>query len=240
MPIFNLLLFIITLLAGSVPLWFKGLNDRSMNLLLAFSGSFLLSITFLHLLHETFEELHATAGLYLLTGFFLQLIIQRFTHGIEHGHVHTDGHDHHVPLGSILAGLGLHAFMEGLPLGFNYTEEATGPSLYLAVAAHKLPEIILATTLVLGIKGRQQALLTLVIFSLLTPAGSMLASLMSQKYSFMMQVRTILIPVVAGSFIHIATTIFFESGTKQHLLTRQKVFAILLGVGIGLLSLFFE
>ena len=240
MPIFNLLLFIITLLAGSVPLWFKGLNDRSMNLLLAFSGSFLLSITFLHLLHETFEELHATAGLYLLIGFFLQLIIQRFTHGIEHGHVHTDGHDHHVPLVSILAGLGLHAFMEGLPLGFNYTEEATGPSLYLAVAAHKLPEIILATTLVLGIKGRQQALLTLVIFSLLTPAGSMLASLMSQKYSFMMQVRTILIPVVAGSFIHIATTIFFESGTKQHLLTWQKVFAILLGVGIGLLSLFFE
>ena len=80
MPIFNLLLFIITLLAGSVPLWFKGLNDRSMNLLLAFSGSFLLSITFLHLLHETFEELHATAGLYLLIGFFLQLIIQKVVH----------------------------------------------------------------------------------------------------------------------------------------------------------------
>jgi hypothetical protein len=56
----------------------------------------------------------------------------------------------------------------------------------------------------------------------------------------MMQARTILIPVVAGSFIHIATTIFFESGTKQHLLTWQKAFAILIGVGIGLLSLFFE
>jgi zinc transporter ZupT len=241
MPLFNLSLFIITLLAGSVPLWFRALNNKGMNLLLAFSGSFLLSITFLHLLHETFEELHAEAGLYLLIGFFLQLVIQRFTHGIEHGHVHTDGHDHHhVPLASILAGLGLHAFMEGLPLGFNYTEDATGPSLYLAVAAHKLPEIILVTTLVLSLKGRSQAILALVVFSLLTPAGSMLASFMSQKYSFMMQARTILIPVVAGSFIHIATTIFFESGTKQHLLTPQKIFAIMLGVGIGLLSLFFE
>lgn len=240
MALFNLLLFIISFVAGSIPLWFRQLNNKGMNLLLAFSGSFLLSITFLHLLHETFEELHASAGVYLLAGFFLQLVIQRFTHGIEHGHVHTDGHDHHVPLASILVGLGLHAFMEGLPLGFNYAAEATGPSLYLAVAAHKLPEIILVTTLVLSLKGKMHALLALVVFSLLTPAGSITASIMSHKYSFMMQARTVLIPVVAGSFIHIATTIFFESGTKQHLLTLQKVMAIMLGVGIGLLTLLFE
>lgn len=240
MLVYNLLLFIISLLAGSVPLWFKGLDNKRMNLLLAFSGAFLLSITFLHLLHETFEELHAAAGIYLLCGFFLQLIIQRFTHGIEHGHTHVDGHGHHVPLVSILLGLGIHAFMEGLPLGFNYSEKVTEPSLYLAVAAHKLPEMMLATSLVLGLKGRKQAMLILLIFSLLSPLGSVAASFMSHKYYFMQQMRMVLIPVVAGSFIHIATTIFFESGTKQHMLTWQKVFAIMVGVGMGLVTLLFE
>jgi zinc and cadmium transporter len=236
---YNLFLFIISVLAGSVPLLFKGLDDKRMNQLLAFSGAFLLSITFLHLLHETFEELHSRAGIYLLGGFFLQLIIQRFTHGIEHGHAHTD-HKHQVPLMSILFGLGLHAFMEGLPLGFNYSGKATEPSLYLAVAAHKLPEIMLASTLVLNLKGKPAAILTLVIFSLLSPLGSVVASFMSHKYHFMMQTRTIIIPVVAGSFIHIATTIFFESGTRQHMLTWQKIAAIILGLGTGLLTLLFE
>src|SRR5687768_11372633 len=102
---YNLLLFAITFAGGSIPLWAKGLNDKRMHLLLAFSGSFLLSITFLHLLPETFEELGSEAGFYLLVGFFIQLLIQRFTHGIEHGHVHLDHHGHHISLTPILAGL---------------------------------------------------------------------------------------------------------------------------------------
>jgi zinc transporter ZupT len=211
-----------------------------MHTLLAFSGAFLLSITFLHLLPETFEELPASAGIYLLTGFFLQLIIQKFTHGIEHGHTHTHNHNHHIPLTSILLGLSLHAFLEGLPLGFNYRQGATEPSLYLAVAAHKLPEAMLACSLVYSTKGRNAAIIILILFSLVTPLGSFIASMLGMKYYFISKVVTSLIPVVAGSFIHIATTIFFESGTKQHMLTRYKVMAIISGIGIGLLTLTLE
>src|ERR1044071_9549548 len=152
--VYNLLLFIVSFAGGSIPLWTKTIDDRRMHLLLAFSGSFLLSITLLHLWPETFEELGSKAGLYLLAGFFIQLLIQRFTHGIEHGHVHLEHHEHHISLTPILLGLGLHAFMEGLPLGFNYRLEATEPSLYMAVAAHKLPEAMLVTMLTLATKGR--------------------------------------------------------------------------------------
>jgi zinc and cadmium transporter len=238
--IFNLILFLITFIGGSLPLWLKGLDDKKMHLLLAFSGSFLLSITFLHLLPETFKELGGTAGIYLLGGFFLQLLIQRFTHGIEHGHVHHSSHEHRIPLFSIVAGLSLHAFMEGLPLGFNYRMQATEPSLYLAVAAHKLPEAILLTTLVLSTRNKSTSLITLLIFSLLTPIASVIASKLGQTYYAMSQMVSVLIPIVAGAFIHISTTIFFESGTKQHLLTRQKVIAMIIGVGIGLATLVFE
>jgi zinc and cadmium transporter len=236
---FNALLFIITFVGGSLPLWAKPIGERQMHLLLAFSGAFLLSITFLHLLPETFEELNHHAGLLILGGFFLQLVIQRFTHGIEHGHVHHHDH-HHIALVPILAGLGLHAFMEGLPLGFNYRIGATTPSLYMAVAAHKLPEAMIAAMLVAGAKGKRTALIALFFFALITPIASVLATFAGTKYYAMSKLVAALIPVVAGAFIHIATTIFFESGTKQHLLTWRKIAAIIAGVGLGLATLVLE
>lgn len=211
-----------------------------MQTFLAFSGAFLLSVTFLHLLPETFESLGSDAGWLLLTGFFIQLIIQRFTHGLEHGHVHHHSHEHHIPLTSIFAGLALHAFMEGIPLGFDYHISATEPSLYLAVAAHKLPEAMLVATLVSQTKGKGGAIITLFLFSLITPVAGILAAQLGSVSANLSELVTYLIPIVAGAFIHIATTIFFESGTKQHMMTNQKIMSILLGVGLGLITLLFE
>lgn len=240
--LYNLFLFFITLAGGSLPLWLKGFNDNRMHVLLAFSGSFLLSITFLHLLPETFEEIGANAGLLLLAGFFVQLLIQRITHGLEHGHVHVHpGHNHgHIPLTSIFLGLALHAFMEGLPLGFEYRGSATEPSLYMAVAVHKLPEAMLVATLFSSTTSRGKALVYLILFSLITPAAAFLAGLLGTYYQSVSDAVLYLVPIVAGAFIHIATTIFFESGTKQHALTRKKTLAILTGVGIGLITLLLE
>ncbi len=258
MLLYNLLLFIVTVVGGSLPLWMKNFDEKRTNYLLAFSGSFLLSITLLHLLPESFEDLGGhKAGVFVLAGFFLQLIIQRVTHGVEHGHSHVHaevhhhdhshghdhshhGHKHAVPLTSILLGLSVHAFMEGLPLGFNYRMPATEHSLYLAVAAHKLPEAMLITSLVWSLKGRKNAFITLVLFSLITPAASVIADMLGKRYHLMSEVVMGLVPIVAGAFIHIATTIFFESGTRQHMLTWQKTIAILIGVGIGLTTLLFE
>ena len=95
MFLYNLLLFILTLIGGSAPLWLKSIDEQRTNYLLAFSGSFLLSITLLHLLPETFRDLGHEAGLFVLIGFFVQLLIQRFTHGVEHGHTHVAVEDHH-------------------------------------------------------------------------------------------------------------------------------------------------
>jgi zinc and cadmium transporter len=235
----NILLFLLTFVAGIIAFRLKIIEDENMNLLLAFSGSFLLSITFLHLLPETFEELGHKAGVYILLGFFLQLLIQRLTHGVEHGHAHIhSGHGHGIPLLSILAGLGVHSFMEGLPLGFNYRLPNTDTALYLAVAAHKLPEAMLVATIIRSAKGRSiKAIGMLFIFSLFTPAASIMASFLGTRYHTISEVVGILIPIVAGAFIHIATTIFFESGTKQHALTWQKTIAILAGVALGAATL---
>lgn len=241
--IYSLILFLFTFAGGSAPLWVKKINDDAMQYLLAFSGAFLLSMTFLHLLPETFEEVGSTAGLLILAGFFVQLLIQRLTHGVEHGHTHTHTHNghSHIPITSIMTGLSIHAFMEGLPLGFNYRMGATEPALYMAVAMHKIPEAILVTSLVYeSTKSKSKAFATLALFSLVTPLSGIFANMLGMSYHFIAQLVTYLIPIVAGAFIHIATTIFFESGTKHHMLTRKKTIAIVTGLGIGLLTLAFE
>jgi zinc transporter ZupT len=246
---FNIILFLLTLIGGSIPLWVSSLNEKGTNFLLAFSGSFLLSITLLHLLPETFAELGGhQAGLLVLTGFFVQLIIQRLTHGVEHGHTHTNSHHHHhhhhahhhhepLPIFAVLVGLSIHAFMEGIPLGFNYRMQATETALYLAVGAHKIPEAILLTTLIISQKGKIRAFTILVFFATITPLASLLSSNLGHRYLHLSNIIIWMIPVVAGAFIHIATTIFFESGTRHHAMTIPKVISILVGVLAGIFSL---
>ncbi len=243
----NLLLFGITVLGGSLPLWLRPLSVKSMQLLLAFSGAFLLGMTLLHLMPESFEELGGKAGIYILGGFFLQLLIQKFTHGAEHGHSHIghaaaghEGHDHEVPAFSILAGLAVHAAIEGVPLGFQYREAGTEPALYMAVAAHKLPEAMIVTTMASLIWGRAKGWLTIVLFALITPLAGGLATLLGRHYSAISQLVMVIIPVVAGVFLHIATTIFYESGTRNHHLTWRKGAAIALGVAASLCTLLFH
>lgn len=241
---YSFVLFFLTFLGGSIPLWMKRMNDTAMQYLLAFSGAFLLSITLLHLLPETFEELGSKAGFFLLAGFFIQLFIQRLTHGAEHGHTHVHdahGHHHHIPIVPIMTGLAIHAFMEGLPLGFNYRMGATEPALYMAVTAHKIPEAIIVTSLIMQTsKSKSKTLMMLALFSLITPFSGILANMLGMSYNFIAQMVISLIPIVAGAFIHISTTIFFESGTKHHMLTGKKILAILLGLGIGLLTLLLD
>ncbi len=243
----NLLLFGITVLGGSLPLWLRPLGVKSMQLLLAFSGAFLLGMTLLHLVPESFEEMGSSAGIYILGGFFLQLLIQKFTHGAEHGHSHVghspaghEGHSHEVPAFSILAGLAVHAAIEGIPLGFHYRQSGTEPALYMAVAAHKLPEAMIVTSMAALIWGRKRAWLTIILFALITPLTGSLASLLGRSYSAVSQLVIVIIPVVAGVFLHIATTIFYESGTRNHHLTGRKAAAIAVGVGVSLLTLLFH
>ena len=248
----NLALFAITFAAGLLPLALQqAFNERRLQLLLAFSGSFLLGITFLHLLPEVFSEevislqakgrspVPLITGACIIGGFFLQLLIQRATHGVEHGHTHVHPHGS-IPLAGIITGLSLHAFMEGIPLGFNYREAATTLPLYLAVTVHKLPETMLLAILISGVRSKRSAIITLLFFACLTPVAATISRNIGQHYHAMEKAVSAVIAVVAGAFIHIATTIFYESGTKQHQLSRTKVVAMIVGVGCALATLFFE
>lgn len=232
------LLFIITLVGGFIPFLFKKIGAKFITLTLAFSGAFLFSITCLHLLPESFKELKEMAGVFILLGFFLQLLLQRLSHGVEHGHVHHDLQSGHSII-PILIGLSIHAFMEGVPLGFNYQSTTTMPSLFLGVMAHKLPEALTLSSLLVVSSYTQVVKRNLVLlFAVVSPVAALLAIYYGQKFYFVSSLLVYVIPLVIGSFLHISTTILYESGTKHHELSRQKVFVVIVGIGSALATLF--
>lgn len=234
--LYLLLLFAITLGGGIIPFFFREFKSSWMTLLLGFSGSFLLGIVTLHLMPESFHELGEKAGIYILAGFFLQLLLQRISHGVEHGHVHDqDAHFHSIT--PIFLGLCIHAFMEGVPLGFTYQDGETLPSIFFGVAAHKIPEAITLSSLILASNSKSNRWLIVTLFALVSPASAMMAMYYGQKFYFISNLLVYIIPVVIGAFLHISTTILYESGTKHHELSRQKVIAVLLGLGFALATL---
>ncbi|MCC7029191.1 MAG: ZIP family metal transporter [Chitinophagaceae bacterium] len=234
--IYLLLLFVLTITGSMVPMMFKKYSSSWMTLMLAFSGAFLLAITFLHLMPEVFHDLGEKAGLFILIGFLLQLVLQRLSHGIEHGHVHDHDMSVHA-VTPIFTGLLIHAFMEGIPLGFSYQSHGTTPSIFLAIAAHKIPEAITLSALLLAADVKKNRWLLIILFALASPVSGILAMYFGQKFYFVSNQLVYIIPIVAGAFLHISTTILYESGTKHHQLSRQKVMAVMLGLAFALATL---
>jgi len=162
--------------------------------------------------------------------------LQRISHGIEHGHVHEHNITQHA-VTPIFVGLIIHAIMEGIPLGFSYQSSSTTPSIFLAIAAHKIPEAITLSTLLFIADIKKNKWMLIVLFALASPISGILAMYFGQKFYFVSNQLVYIIPIVAGAFLHISTTILYESGTKHHQLSRQKVIAVMLGLGFALATL---
>lgn len=244
--IYLFLILIFTLVGGYIPIRYHHLNKNVMVYLLTFTGAFLLGITLLHLAPETFHELGKKAGIYIVLGFFLQVFLQRWSHGMEHGHAHTPAdvsqskslHVASATAFSLIIGLSVHGFMEGIPLGFTYDDPTTLPSLALGILLHKIPEALTLMTMLLAIRSGRKGNLTLLIFySFMTPVAAILAYVLNKNFPAMNTALLYLIAIVTGAFLHIATTIFFESGTKHHELNRGKVISMVAGLILSGLTL---
>lgn len=232
----SILLFIVTLLFGSIPLWSRKWNTDFLHYILAFSGAYLLSITLTHLIPESLFHLGGNTAILIVIGFLLQLAIQKITHGVEHGHLHIhQGEDHHkISVLPLLVGMSIHAISEGLPLGLKYFDHTTAINLTIAITFHKLPELMLIATLLRtaysNVVGRW---ILMIVFCTLTPIAALLTHFIGEVNPSVYKFIELCIPVVAGSFLHIATTIFFESGTKKHSMNTLKWIVIILGFAFG-------
>ena len=113
----NYLLPLLSVLIGYlIALLLKPKGKRNLKLLLAFSGSFLLSLTVMHLLPDVYQSNNKSVGIFIMSGILFQIILEFFSKGAEHGHVH--GHDKLTQMPWLLfISLCIHALLEGFPVG---------------------------------------------------------------------------------------------------------------------------
>jgi len=217
---------ILSVLIGIIIVYGLKPSNKTVQLLLAFSGAYLLSITILHLLPEVYSTVNVNIGLFILLGLLLQLILDFFSKGAEHGHIHIQ--DNISFPWALFISIGIHAFMEGIPLAHNHDHE----HLLWAIVIHKVPiSIILGTFFVRSNISKFKAVLFLIIFSLMSPLGS----LAGENIEFLLLYKSEITAIIIGIFLHISTIILFET-SKDHKFNLLKFIAILVGMLVAFLA----
>lgn len=215
---------IIAVLFGfGIVFFIKPTNQKNIKLLLSFSGGFLLAITIFNLLPEIFED-HQNAksiGVFVMIGILLQIFLEFFSKGAEHGHVHLNDNSNQFPT-LLFISLFVHAFLEGFPIHKTH-------GLLAGIIIHKIPvAMILSTFLLRSALSKISIFTFLILFALATPTGSLIA----ENFEIVTQYYTQITAVVVGIFLHISTTILFES-SEGHKFNIAKLASIILAIAIA-------
>ncbi|MEM7548172.1 MAG: ZIP family metal transporter [Bacteroidota bacterium] len=227
-------LFLIALLSGSVVFFIKSSQKIVFRPALVFSGAFFLSITILHILPEIYLSNNSGhVGIFVVAGYFLQQVIEMFTSGVEHGHLHPREHiiHNHKPAFGLVFGLFVHALLEGSILlhGYHQHSDHAGNSVFYGLALHKATAAFaLMTVLVCQFKNLKTVWVLLILFSVASPLGYFLSDFLLKSDVISSYALNVIYALVAGNFLHISTTIFFES-SPGHEHSKRNFIAALLG-----------
>jgi zinc transporter ZupT len=212
------LLPLLAVLTGfGISLFIKPSSSTGFQLLLSFSGAFLLSVTVFELLPEVYTSGDTGVGVFIMLGLLIQIFLEFLSKGVEHGHMH------HGPTGKfpilLLISLSLHSLLEGFPL--NSSED-----LLHGVVIHKIPVAAILSTFLLHSKiGKLKVILFLSIFAIMTPLGSWLHA----NIEILDIYSAYIYAVVIGIFLHVSTTILFEA-SKNHTFNASKLGVVVLGI----------
>ncbi|WOD43613.1 ZIP family metal transporter [Hwangdonia lutea] len=219
--LFPVLAVVLGVLIASLSKYKKTWNTK---LLLSFSGAFLLALTLFELLPEVYHHLDAKlTGLYIMCGIVLQIVLELFSKGAEHGHVHIHKDETDFPW-LLFISLCIHSFLEGFPI------HEHNDMLY-GVLVHKIPIAALISMFLFQSNfNKLQITMFLIVFAIMTPLGTYI----SNTWEAIIDYAHIINAIVIGIFFHISTTILFESG-EGHKFNLSKFIAIILGIGVAYL-----
>ncbi len=235
-PYEYIILFTSSFIGGMLFFVTGATNNKYLKLTLAFSGSYLFAISVVHLIPDLYLVGGSDAGYFILIGFFLQLILEYFSRGIEHGHVHIEKGGHAQLPVSVMVGLCIHSFLEGMPLSSHFAHDHQHTSFLFGIILHHIP-VAFALTSMLYLSGvkRSVTITMLILFSLMTPAGAWFSNIIGNSASLELSEHySKIMGIVIGIFLHISTTILFETGS-DHKYNRNKILFIIIGAAIALL-----
>ncbi|MTG98615.1 ZIP family metal transporter [Myroides sp. BIT-d1] len=231
--------FIAVIVGYLIAVLLQPKNKKHLKLLMAFSGSFLLTLTVTHLLpdvysygiedqaHQHLADAHGhghahngntTIGFFIMIGIVFQIVLEYFSKGAEHGHVHAHDKLDKIPW-LLFISLCIHALFEGMPVSQHH-------ELAWGIAIHHLPiAVILTAFFINGEMNKKSILFFMLVFAAMTPLGT----LISGEITFLTHYYAEISAIVVGILFHISSTIIFESN-EDHKFNINKLVAIILGV----------
>ena len=200
----------------------KPIKEESFKLLLTFSGAFLLALTVFELFPEAYENSNPkTIGVFIMLGILFQIFLEFFSKGAEHGHMHIDSEKINFPW-ALFISLSVHSLLEGIPIEKHNT-------LLYGILTHKIAVVIILSIFLIHSKIKlSQSILFIVLFSLMTPLGSFMAT----NFELITEYYANITALVIGVFLHISTVILFES-SEGHSFNLRKVLVIIIGISIA-------
>lgn len=228
------------LIGGGLAYFIKKSMANGLKYILAFSGAFLLATSVMHLIPEVYASQNNKIGVFVLLGFLIQLFLEFFSQGIEHGHIHVHNHDNEknaFPI-VVMISLCIHSLLEGFPLVREMSSEMhlhavhddhADHSLLLGIILHKFPISIALMTMFLKTHlNIKKAFFWLVVFAVMAPLGTFLGHYFKDYLSDYVNFFDYSLAIVLGMFLHISTTILFESD-ESHKFNFIKLVLIITG-----------
>ncbi len=226
----SILIFLSTFIPSLIPLI---LDKKSVQiqLLMSFVSGVLIAVTFYHLIPLSVQLQKENLGYYILLGFLIFYILERFiiVHPCqEHGCV-----SHHIGIGALI-GLSLHCLLTGFSLGIaidgtKFAGTSLSPLLF-AICVHKIPESFSLSTLLVQSKiSTQRVFIYLLIYCFMTPLGIYLSKESLINFGLNQSLYS-LFAISTGTFIYIATSDLLPQIHRRGRERFVHLFAFLTGV----------
>jgi zinc transporter 9 len=168
---------------------------------------------------SAFAEIGRSIGLSITSGFGLMLLLDQITlfyctrNRSNSNHIHSPdsehNHDHSISTKTLMVGLLVHAFCDGIALGASADRVDMSLIIFIAVLIHKAPTAFGLTSLLMDRNiPRKSIRHFLLMFSLAAPIGAVLTYLISRLVFLSDQKEywsAILLLFSSGTFIYVAT-----------------------------------
>jgi zinc and cadmium transporter len=192
--------FFLSMAGGLLPLM-RRWNQTAIRMLLAFGAGVLLGAAFFHMIPEAIDVLGRKVGVFVLAGFLLIYVLERFVM------VHPCGEEecafHHIGIPAF-CGMTVHALIDGLALGAGFTLPNLSVAITAAIVLHKLPSAVSLTGILLHCRYTpKQIVLAMTLFSAAAPLGALLSfTILSHMTGDLLLTG---VSISAGTFLAIAT-----------------------------------
>lgn len=219
-------------IGGILPL-VRPWDRKYLPLVLSLAAGIMLGSAFTHLIPDAFEILGKSVGFWVLAGFLFLYVIEKFI--TVHICEILDCEVHHLGINAFI-GIAIHTLVQGVALGGGLMVPGLGAIVFIAIVAHKAPEMFSLTTVLLASgNSRTRIVFLSLIILLLIPVGAILAyGLIQPNHT---QAIAKAVAFSAGTFIHISLSDLLPEVHRHNASKVLSTFMLLLGVLImGLLD----